>query len=62
MTAQPWPDHLLTLEEWAALPEDTSRHIELADGVLQVSPRPELTHQRASRLLANDLEDSCPII
>lgn len=33
------PDHLLTLTEWDALPQDTSRHYELAEGVLVVSPR-----------------------
>ncbi|XVV01984.1 hypothetical protein ACQPW3_32055 [Actinosynnema sp. CA-248983] len=29
-----WPDHLLTLEEWDALPEIESHHVELVEGVL----------------------------
>jgi Uma2 family endonuclease len=45
MTAQPWPDHLLTLEEYDALPEDNSRHYELQEGVLIVSPRAASLHQ-----------------
>jgi len=30
MTAAPWPDHLLTLDEWNGLPEDSFRRCELA--------------------------------
>jgi Uma2 family endonuclease len=41
----PWPDHLLSLAEWDALPEDHSRRYELAEGILQVSPRPVSDHQ-----------------
>ena len=42
-----WPDHLLTLEEFIELPEDNSRHYELQEGVLIVSPRATWLHQRA---------------
>jgi Uma2 family endonuclease len=48
-----WPDHLLSLSEWDALPEDVSRRFELAEGVLQMSPRPTPAHQRVvTRLLS----------
>jgi hypothetical protein len=33
-SASPWPDHLLTLAEWDALPE---RQFELQEGVLRIS-------------------------
>jgi Uma2 family endonuclease len=35
-----WPDHLLPLDDWDALPEDNSRRVELAEGVLETNPRP----------------------
>lgn len=47
MTVPPSPDHLLTLDEWDALPEDNSRHYELVEGKLLASPQPALLHQRA---------------
>lgn len=47
MSVLPWPDHLLSLEEWDELPEDTSRQLELVEGVLVVSPQPARTHQIA---------------
>lgn len=34
----PWPDHLLTLEEWEALPQDVSRRFELVWSLEVVSP------------------------
>jgi Uma2 family endonuclease len=55
-----WPDHLLTLDEWDALPEDESRRCELAEGVLIVSPRPFARHQRAVWRLAAQLEPQLP--
>lgn len=55
MTSITWPDHLLTLEEWDALPEDVSRRFELVDGVLQMSPRPTLSHQVAIMLFGAQL-------
>lgn len=55
MTSITWPDHLLTLEEWDALPEDVSRRFELVDGVLQMSPRPTSPHQVAITLLGAQL-------
>lgn len=40
-----WPDHLLSLEEWSRLPQDTSHRLELVEGVLLVVPRPTALHQ-----------------
>ncbi|HWE88846.1 MAG TPA: Uma2 family endonuclease, partial [Pseudonocardiaceae bacterium] len=54
MTSQ-WPDHLLGLDEYFDLPEDNSRHYELAEGILQVIPRPAYKHQRIARLLTQEL-------
>jgi Uma2 family endonuclease len=47
MSVMPYPDHLLSLDEWDALPEDNTHHYELVEGVLAVSPRPVSDHQRA---------------
>jgi Uma2 family endonuclease len=55
-----WPDHLLTLDEWDALPEDESRRCELAEGVLIVSPRAGLLHQWAVWELAAQLQRQLP--
>lgn len=60
MTALPWPDHLMTLDEWNELPEDPSRRFELAEGILIVSPRPALLHQRATVRLADQLDGQLP--
>jgi Uma2 family endonuclease len=60
MTALPWPDHLLSLQEWDALPEDTSHHLELVEGVLVVAPRPAPMHQRAAQRLAALLDEQLP--
>lgn len=56
MSLATWPDHLLTLDEWDALPEDTSRHYELVEGTLQVSPRPISDHQRVLNRLLRQLD------
>lgn len=56
MSSMPWPDHLLTLDEWDALPEDTSRRFELVEGVLQMSPKPTSPHQVALMMLAMQLD------
>ena len=57
MTVQPtWPDHLLSLDEWDALPEDSSRRTELAEGVLQVAPRPISRHQKLMMRLGAQLD------
>lgn len=51
--AGPW-----TLSDVLALPEDTSQRVELVGGALMMSPAPGLPHQRASRRLANLLEQA----
>src|SRR6266516_3029067 len=58
MTVAPWPDHLLTLEEWDELPEDTYRRAELVDGVLVVTPAPTPGHQTVSKRLSRELDAS----
>ncbi|MEU2092426.1 Uma2 family endonuclease [Nocardia beijingensis] len=55
-----WPDHLLTLEEWNALPEDNSRFYELVEGVLIAAPRPPSRHQRAALRLCMQIEPELP--
>lgn len=59
-TTGAWPDHLLTLAEWDALPEDTSRRVELVEGVLLVAPRPTSRHQRITARLAAALDAGLP--
>jgi Uma2 family endonuclease len=56
----PWPDHLLTLEEWDALPEDELHHVELVEGVLLVAPKPAPKHQRAMHRLGTWLDEQLP--
>jgi Uma2 family endonuclease len=58
MSSYNWPSHLLTIEEWGALPEDGSRRFELAEGVLQMSPRPVVAHQVAVTKLAAQLNEA----
>lgn len=60
MTAASWPNHLLTLAEWNALPEDTSRRYELVEGVLLVVPRPAPLHQRVMVRIAAELDRQLP--
>lgn len=58
--AMPWPDHLLTLDEWDELPEDNARHYELVEGVLSVTPKPLPAHQKACGRLMWWLDDQLP--
>ncbi|HEX3784589.1 MAG TPA: Uma2 family endonuclease [Pseudonocardiaceae bacterium] len=60
MTALPWPDHLLTLDEWEALPEETRYRVELVEGVLLVSPRPVIFHQWAVTRLGFLIHEQLP--
>lgn len=61
MSVAPWPDHLLSVADWDALPEDTMRHYEVEEGVLQVSPRPGLGHQWAVKKLLSHLDAQLPV-
>ena len=58
--ALPWPDHLLSLTDWATLPADPTRRYELVEGVLLVTPRPAFLHQRAMLRLGADLDRQLP--
>ena len=49
------PPTVTTLDEFFALPEDTSRREELLDGVYVVSPNPTLRHQMAVMELSHRL-------
>ena len=55
-----WPNHLLTLEEWEALPEDSALRLELAEGVLVMSPQPFSWHQKAGMRLGYRLDEQLP--
>ena len=60
LNAASWPDHLLTLAEWEALPEDASRRYELVEGVLLAVPRPTSLHQLAMLRLGAELDRQLP--
>lgn len=61
MTALPFdPHHYYTVDEFAALPEDTSLRYELQEGVIVVSPRPAYAHQAASGELYLQLRPQLP--
>jgi Uma2 family endonuclease len=58
--ATPFPRGLMSLEDWDALPEDSSAHYELQEGVLVVSPKPARMHQKAMTRLVGQIESQCP--
>nr|WP_281376328.1 Uma2 family endonuclease [Actinomycetospora corticicola] len=45
------------MAQWDALPEDSGRQIELAEGVLLVAPKPLPVHQRIVKRLLTQLDD-----
>jgi Uma2 family endonuclease len=51
---------LLSLDDWDALPEDNTAHLELQEGVLIVTPRPLRQHARAVFRIAKQLDDQLP--
>lgn len=55
-----WPNHLLTLDDWEAMPEDELLRLELVEGVLTVVPQPHSWHQRAGNRLTHRLDDQLP--
>jgi Uma2 family endonuclease len=55
-----WPDHPITLEEWEALPEDAMNKLEVAEGMLVISPRPRFGHQKAGTRLETRLDEQLP--
>jgi hypothetical protein len=46
-----WPNHPITLAEWEALPEDSVNKLEVAEGMLVMSPGPLMRHQKAGMRL-----------
>jgi Uma2 family endonuclease len=52
------PGEVTTIDEFFALPEDTSRRHELLDGVYVVTPLPTYRHQRAVMALYERLKPS----
>lgn len=56
-----WPDRLLSLADWVALPEDNSRWFEVAEGVMRVAPRPPTRHQWAVATLGRWLLEQEPV-
>ncbi|WP_409461788.1 Uma2 family endonuclease [Amycolatopsis sp. GA6-003] len=57
MSVLEWPHHLLTLDDWADLPEDPKVRIEVVEGVPSVSPRPMWFHLRSVTRLAFLLDE-----
>ena len=64
MTALPVPPSapqpLMTVAQFAALPEDNSRRYELVEGNVVMSPRPLGVHQRWLYLLLRQVDDQLP--
>jgi Uma2 family endonuclease len=61
MTALPdQPGPMLTIAEFAALPEDDRHRWELQEGSLVMSPSPSARHMRAEFRLASQLEPQLP--
>ena len=55
-----YPDHLLSLDEWSALPESDAHHVEVCEGVLIAAPRPGAAHDHAAVTLALLLDEKLP--
>lgn len=60
MSGPSFPDHVLTVDEWAALPEYERYRLELCEGVLVVSPHPGYLHQHVSFALVDALAGQLP--
>ena len=54
------PDHLLTIEEYAALGETETGFTELVEGRVVMSPSPSRKHNKAAWLLGRQLESQLP--
>lgn len=55
-----WPNHLLTLDDWEALPEDSGMRLELAEGMLVMTAMPMPRHQKAGMRLGYRLDEQLP--
>ncbi|HVX47506.1 MAG TPA: Uma2 family endonuclease [Mycobacteriales bacterium] len=60
MTSLQHVPHLLSFEEFEALPENKSARYEVQEGVLIVTPRPVPKHAHAAFRLARQLDDQLP--
>lgn len=60
MSIETWHHRLLTLDDWDELPEDDRFRIEVAEGILIVSPRPMMFHQRAVTRLGYLINEQLP--
>ncbi len=60
MSSPSYPDHLLTLDEWVALPDHENHHVEVCEGVLVVAPAPGAAHDHAEMVLAMQLDRQLP--
>ena len=56
----PAPQPLLTVAQFAALPEDNSRRYELVEGNVVMAPRPLGVHQRCLHMLLRQVDDQLP--
>ncbi len=55
-----WPNRLLTLAEWEALPEAEGVRLELVEGLVVMAPMPLSWHQRAGMRLGYRLDEQLP--
>ncbi len=60
MSGPSFPDHLLTVDEWATLPEYERYRLELCEGVLVASPHPGYLHQHVTFALVDALAGQLP--
>ncbi|SUE16676.1 Uncharacterized protein conserved in cyanobacteria [Rhodococcus gordoniae] len=60
MNVPSYPDRLLSLDEWSALPESDGHHVEVCEGVLIAAPRPGTAHDHAAVTLALLLDEKLP--
>ncbi|GLY49500.1 Uma2 family endonuclease [Lentzea sp. NBRC 102530] len=58
MTEKAWPDHLVSLGVWDAMPED--KNLEVVDGVLHVVAAAVPAHQKARSRLTYWLDEQLP--
>ncbi|MGQ0573718.1 MAG: Uma2 family endonuclease [Pseudonocardia sp.] len=60
MAALPLQDRLLSVDEYAALPEDSDARYELHEGAVVMSPKPVPRHQRCQWRFGRRLESLLP--
>jgi Uma2 family endonuclease len=60
MSHMPQPRHLMTLDDWVALPEDEGYRLEVVEGILIMAPPPMPFHQRAVFRLGYLIDEQLP--